>query len=52
MIKIPESKSNKGRLGPGEIIAVELKEENSLMIKKSRITSQKTIKSLIIKLLI
>ena len=38
MIKIPEEKIiEKGKLGPGQIIAIDLKEGNYLKIKKLKI---------------
>ena len=53
MIKIPEENIiKKGRLGPGELIAVDLKEENFTKTKKSKIIYQKSTSNLIIKLLI
>ena len=37
MIKIPEKIIEKGKLGPGQIIAIDLKKENYLKIKKLKI---------------
>ena len=48
MVKIPENKIiSKGRLGPGQLIAVNLKKEKFIKIKKLKIIYLKITKNFI-----